>query len=73
MSLHCTDMSAAKHADVLFVKLKPDGDSDLAKYVVAENIPHVTFRNFSQALGVVRSVVSGEKSKEEVLKHGRAD
>ncbi|THH17086.1 hypothetical protein EW146_g3658 [Bondarzewia mesenterica] len=68
-----SDMSAAKHADVLFVKLKPDGDSDLAKFVVAENIPHVTFTDFSKALGVVHSIVSGEKTKEEVLTVGRAE
>ncbi|KAF7324038.1 hypothetical protein MKEN_00626000 [Mycena kentingensis (nom. inval.)] len=62
-----SDMSAARHADVLFVKQKPDGENDLAVYCVREGIPHILFSDFTEALEVVRSVVSGERTKEEVL------
>jgi len=67
-----SDMSAARHADVLFVKKPPGKDSDLATYCAKEGIPHILFENFAQALPVVQSVVKGEKTREEVLKKGRA-
>ena len=63
-------MSAARHADVLFVKLKADNENDLHEYCKRENIPHVLFSDFSHALGAVKSIVSGEKTKEEVLEKG---
>lgn len=66
-------MSAAKHADVLFVKEKPDGENDLAAYCTAHGIRHILFRDFSQALGVVQSVVKGEKTADEVLSAGRIE
>lgn len=66
-----TDMSAAKHADILFVKEKPDGDNDLAAYCNREGIKHILFPDFSEATKVVRSVVEGEKTREEVLGKGR--
>jgi 2-hydroxy-3-keto-5-methylthiopentenyl-1-phosphate phosphatase len=62
-----TDLSAARHADILFVKTKEDGENDLAKYCTREGIPHVLFSNFLGALDVVKRVVNGELSKEEVL------
>ena len=64
-------MSAARHADVLFVKKKPGADNDLAAYCTREGIPHIIFHDFSQALEVVKSVVSGEKTPKEVLDKGR--
>ena len=57
-----TDMSAAAHADVLFVKLKENGESDLAKYCDNHGIPHILFNNFGEALDVVQSVVQGTES-----------
>ncbi|KAH7345297.1 HAD-like domain-containing protein [Rhizoctonia solani] len=40
-----SDMSAAKHADVLFAKNdKPEGENDLAEYCKKEGIPHILFR-----------------------------
>ena len=63
-------MSAAKHADVLLVKLKADGENDLATYCKAEGIPHVLFSDFKHALGIVESIVTGERTKEEVLELG---
>jgi 2-hydroxy-3-keto-5-methylthiopentenyl-1-phosphate phosphatase len=39
-------MSAAAHADLLFVKLTADGgQSDLAKYCIREKIKHVEFQD----------------------------
>ncbi|KAH8983772.1 HAD-like domain-containing protein [Lactarius akahatsu] len=67
-----SDLSAAKHADVLFVKEKLDGENDLATYCTRENIPHVLFPDFSRALLVVRSIVEGTKTPEEWFGIGRA-
>ncbi|TFK46476.1 hypothetical protein OE88DRAFT_1687581 [Heliocybe sulcata] len=67
-----SDMSAAKHADVLFVKIKDNGENDLAAYCRREGIPHIEFTDFSRALGVVRSVLNGERSVKEVLESGKA-
>ncbi|KAF8586623.1 hypothetical protein K439DRAFT_1408551 [Ramaria rubella] len=67
-----SDMSAARHADILFAKKPPGKESDLATYCAKEGIPHILFEDFVQALRVVQSVVSGEKTKEEVLGEGRA-
>ena len=62
------DMSAAKHADVLFVKNdKPAGENDLAEYAKRQGIRHVLFKTFTEALPVVQSVVKGEKSVDDVL------
>jgi len=67
-----SDMSAAAHADVLFVKQKEGGDNDLAAYCRREGIKHILFEDFSKALPVVQSVVRKEKTVEEVLTIGRA-
>jgi len=64
-------MSAAKHADVLFVKNdKPEGHNDLAAYVKREGIRHVLFKTFNEALPIVKNVVKGEKSVDQVLTEG---
>ncbi|KAJ7254817.1 HAD-like domain-containing protein, partial [Mycena rebaudengoi] len=44
-----SDMSAARHADVLFVKKKDDGENDLAAYCKREGIRHILFADFSQS------------------------
>jgi len=63
-----SDMSAARHADVLFVKNdKEEGSNDLAEYCKLEGIKHILFKDFSQALPIVQSVVKGEKTVEQVL------
>jgi 2-hydroxy-3-keto-5-methylthiopentenyl-1-phosphate phosphatase len=46
-------MSAARHADVLFVKQTDDGENDLAVYCTREGIKHIIFRDFAQALRAV--------------------
>jgi len=67
-----SDLSAAKHADVLFVKEKSDGENDLATFCTRENISHVLFSDFSKALPAVRSIVEGEKTPKEWFGIGRA-
>ncbi|KAJ3508804.1 hypothetical protein NLJ89_g5552 [Agrocybe chaxingu] len=63
-----SDISAASHADVLFVKTKEDGENDLAAFCEREHIKHILFDNFSKALPIVQSVVKGEKSLEDFIK-----
>ncbi|PPQ69219.1 hypothetical protein CVT24_000016 [Panaeolus cyanescens] len=62
-----SDISAAKHADLLFVKAKADGENDLAAYCKREGIKHTLFSDFSNALPVVQSVVNGSKLIAEIL------
>jgi 2,3-diketo-5-methylthio-1-phosphopentane phosphatase len=57
-----SDISAAEHADVLFVKNKTDGENDLAAYCRRENITHVVFDTFSSALPMVEEIVLRNKS-----------
>lgn len=66
------DMSAARHADVLFVKKKPGSDNDLAAFCTREGIPHVLFEDFDRALGVVKKVVEGEYTTKDALAVGTA-
>ncbi|KZP26899.1 hypothetical protein FIBSPDRAFT_781300 [Athelia psychrophila] len=61
-----SDLSAARHADVLFVKSKDD-ENDLAAYCRKEGIKHIIFKDFGEALPIVESVVKGEKSVADVL------
>ena len=64
-------MSAARHADVLFVKNdKPEGENDLEEYCKKEGIRHILFDDFSHALPVVQSVVKGQKTVDQVLSEG---
>ena len=65
-------MSAAQHADVLFVKLKENGESDLAKYCDDLGIKNIKFQDFSQVLPIVQSVVNGSVSVTEALEIGDA-
>lgn len=60
------DISAAKYADVLFVKTKEDGENDLSVYCQREGIKHILFSDFSKALPTVESIVKGEKTIEDV-------
>jgi len=67
-----SDMSAAQHADVLFVKLKENGESDLATYCDTLGIKNIKFQDFSQVLPIVREVVTGTKTTAEALAIGNA-
>ena len=62
-----TDISAAKHADLLFVKTELDGENDLAVYCQREGIKHLVFDEFSKVLPVVDSIVKGTKTIQEVV------
>ncbi|KXN84910.1 Pdp3-interacting factor 1 [Leucoagaricus sp. SymC.cos] len=62
-----SDISAAKHADLLFVKSKPGGDNDLASYCKREGIKHVLFEDFKEALGVVKDVVDGKQTISDIV------
>ncbi|KAF8632335.1 hypothetical protein AX15_001923 [Amanita polypyramis BW_CC] len=67
-----SDISAARHADVLFVKVKPGGGNDLATYCKQHGIKHILFEDFSKALVVVRAIVNGEKTIDEAVAAGKA-
>lgn len=62
-----SDLSAARHADLLFTKVGPSGESDLQKFCERENIPHVDFKDFSTVEAKVKEVVEGGKSCEQVI------
>jgi 2-hydroxy-3-keto-5-methylthiopentenyl-1-phosphate phosphatase len=69
--LHChtqaiLDISAAKHADLLFVKSKEGGDNDLAAYCKREGLTHKLFEDFGKALPVVQSIVEGKQTIKDV-------
>lgn len=61
------DLSAAAHADILFAKTKPDGESDLVHYCDEKGIRYVPFKDFDEALPVVQGVVRGGLSMDEAL------
>lgn len=62
-----SDMSAAAHADLLFVKLNADGHSDLSKYCIKEHIKHVEFYDFKKVLARVQEVVKGDRTIPQIL------
>ncbi|VDB86985.1 unnamed protein product [Peniophora sp. CBMAI 1063] len=66
-----SDLSAARHADMLFVKEKPGGENDLHRFCVKEGIKHVLFHDFKAALTAVESIVKGEKTAEDWFAIGR--
>lgn len=67
------DMSAAQHADVLFVKMKENGESDLANYCDNMGIKNIKFQDFSQALPIVQGIVARTISIEQALAIGDAN
>lgn len=62
-----SDLSAARHADLLFTKVGPSGESDLQQFCERENIPHVDFKDFSLVKNKVQEVVEGGKTPEQVI------
>ncbi|GHJ84211.1 hypothetical protein NliqN6_0613 [Naganishia liquefaciens] len=62
-----SDMSAAKHADLLFVKEMANGDSDLAAYCKEQDIDHVSFKDFNKVLEVVKSIVQSQDTVPSVI------
>ena len=65
--IFASDISAARWADVLFAKQKPNGENDLATYCTREGIKHLEISEFSQAIPILSSIVNGEKSVREVM------
>jgi len=63
-------MSAAQHADVLFVKMMQNGESDLARYCDNVGIKNIKFQDFSQALPIVQRIVARTISIEQALAIG---
>ncbi|KNZ58252.1 uncharacterized protein VP01_1967g4 [Puccinia sorghi] len=63
-----SDLSAARSADCLFVKLKEGTGNDLAKHCESEGIKHVKFHSFHEVKNTVQSVVEGKTKVEDVFK-----
>lgn len=62
-----SDMSAARHADLLFVKLKGEGgENDLREYCIKEGIPHRVFSEFGEVVPFFERLVAGE-SVQDIL------
>jgi 2-hydroxy-3-keto-5-methylthiopentenyl-1-phosphate phosphatase len=61
------DISAARHADVLFAKEKPNGENDLSVYCTKHGIKHLHFQDFSDATPVVSSIVKGDSTVEQIV------
>jgi len=62
-----SDLSAARHADLLFTKVGPSGESDLKRFCERESIPHVVVRDFAKIKACVEQVVSGQKTYAQVI------
>lgn len=57
-----SDLSAARAADLLFVKVVPGAHNDLARHCKKESIPHIVFDSFDLV----------QKTVEDVVVNGRA-
>ncbi|KAF9002649.1 hypothetical protein BDZ89DRAFT_1169707 [Hymenopellis radicata] len=53
-----SDMSAAKHADYLFVKTKSQGENDLVAYCRREGIEHTVFTDFEAVVPLVEKIMN---------------
>lgn len=62
-----SDLSAAKAADLLFVKVVPGHTNDLAVHCDREKIPYVAFEHFEQVKEVVARLVEGKSTIQEEL------
>lgn len=62
-----SDLSAARCAHLLFVKIKENHTNDLWKHCVRENLPFVQFTQFAEVKAAVEAVVTGSKTIEELL------
>lgn len=60
-----SDMSAARHADVLFVKDKED--NDLATYCKTNKIPYHLFRDWTIPKRMLEALMSGELKDDDVI------
>ncbi|GAA6060522.1 hypothetical protein JCM10212_005603 [Sporobolomyces blumeae] len=62
-----SDLSAARAADLLFVKVIENHTNDLSVHCDREKIPYVPFSHFEQVRDAVKSVVEKQKSVDELL------
>lgn len=63
-----SDLSAAQHADVLFVKVTGIDEKDnLKRHCDKAGIPYIPFFDFHVAKTIVGQIVRGEKTKEAFL------
>ncbi|KAF8551592.1 hypothetical protein OG21DRAFT_1539945 [Imleria badia] len=63
-----SDLSAAQHADVLFVKVTGIDEKDnLKKHCDKAGIPYIPFLDFYVVKTIVGQIVRGEKTKDEFL------
>ncbi|BGO93971.1 hypothetical protein NBRC10512_005222 [Rhodotorula toruloides] len=62
-----SDLSAAKAADLLFVKVVPGHTNDLAVHCDREKIPYVAIEHFEQVKEVVARLVEGKSTIQEEL------
>ncbi|KAM0750480.1 hypothetical protein T439DRAFT_326447 [Meredithblackwellia eburnea MCA 4105] len=62
-----SDLSAARAADLLFVKVLPGHSNDLSVHCDREHIPYLPFTDFVAVKNVVASVVGKEKTIPELL------
>lgn len=58
-------MSAATHADVLFVKNKPD--NDLGRYCDRKGYPYKLFKDWTQIKADVEQIIKGEAQPKEIM------
>lgn len=66
-----SDLSAARHSDLLFTKVNKEGTSDLLTYCIREGIPHVRVSDFHQVLEHVKEVVLQGKSTGQVIEENK--
>lgn len=57
-------MSAATHADVLFVKDKPD--NDLGRYCDRKGYPYKLFKDWTQIQAAVEGIIQGKVQPKEI-------
>jgi len=63
-----SDLSAAQHADVLFVKVTGIDEKDnLKKHCDKAGIPYIPFFDFHVAKAIVGQIVRGDKTKDDFL------
>jgi 2-hydroxy-3-keto-5-methylthiopentenyl-1-phosphate phosphatase len=68
LRLEVSDLSAARAANLLFVKVIEGHTNDLSVHCIREKIPFVAFEQFLQVKATVESVILGGKSIESILK-----
>lgn len=58
-------MSAAQHADILFVKDKKD--NDLGKYCDKKGFPYKLFKDWNEIKGIVSDIIEGKVEPKEAM------